>query len=245
MKKLSPLCEFSQLSEFNLLNQPNPVSPFRLLVPALLACVICVSPCFATPQIDNPNTEVVPTDLIDRIQALSQRAKAWSSKAPTERSTTELTEFIEQCESLLSMPLEKAGHREYLTTLQAWALDQRGVRQRRLGEQFRKAGNIGQADTDAEQAMQDFAAAISRNPKRWQTHMHRASVLVDEDQPKEAIADYSVVLSLNPANHKARFNRAELRYSLNEYKLALADYNLVLESNPEDMEASAVGPTAR
>ncbi len=168
--------------------------------------------------------------LAARIQAVSRQAKSANT-------ATGYTEIITECDDLLTENLQKDSHRQFLQKLLAWALDRRGVARMELTEQFRQVGSDTQADLIQDQALSDFARAIENDATRWQTPMHRGTLLATLERYPAAIADFTAVLELKPQATAAWFNRAELKYQLGEYASALTDYEQTLELDPRDLQA--------
>ena len=168
--------------------------------------------------------------VVQRIQAISRKAKAVSS-------ATQFSQVIAECDAILALQLTNDSHRKYLKTLLAWALDKRGVTRTELSDRFRKAGSLDQANVIDTQAQDDFSRAITTDPNRWQTLMHRGEFFSRKNRYADAVQDYSAVVRLQPKSTDAWFNRAELRFQLKEYKDSIGDYDQVLKMEPGDVQA--------
>lgn len=172
-----------------------------------------------------------PVDSIKaRIQAVSQTAKRVNN-------ATGYTELIEECEAILALGPKSNSHRNYLKKLLAWTLDKRGESRVELSAQFAKADSPQQANLVLQEAMTDFSRSIEHDPKRWQTRLHRASLLASQEDFEKAVMDYSTAIKLNPDSTTAWFNRAEIQYHLGKIQAAAADYTEVLERDPQDIQA--------
>lgn len=165
-----------------------------------------------------------------RIQAVSQIAKQV-------RNATEYTDLITECEAILALDPKSNAHRNYLKKLLAWTLDKRGESRVELAAQFAKADSLEQANLVRREAMSDFDQSIEHDPNRWQTRLHRASLLASREDFEKAIADYSAVIKLNPGPTTAWFNRAEIQYHLGQFQAAESDYSEVLKRDPGDTQA--------
>ena len=168
--------------------------------------------------------------LVLRIQAVSRKAK-------TVDTATGYSQIIKECDAILADELKDKSHRNYLKKLLGWTLDKRGVSRADLAEQFRKAGSLEQAELVMEQAMADFHRSLENDPERWQTLMHRGTMLAEQEQVANAVDDFSSVIRLNSKESKAWFNRAEMRSQLGEFQAAADDYTQVLKINPDDVQA--------
>ncbi len=165
-----------------------------------------------------------------RIQSVSQKAKNAST-------ATQYSELITECDNLLKEKSASPSHRNYLNKLNAWALDKRGVTRTELAEQFLKANSSQQAEVISGQAMDDFNRSISQDPKRWQTHMHRGTLLAEKEKFQAAAKDFTAVIELNPESAAASFNRAEMRYQESQFALAEEDYSRAIQLDDEDLQA--------
>lgn len=177
------------------------------------------------------NGQEEPADSIKaRIQAVSQTAKRVTN-------ATEFTELINECEAILALEPPSDAHRNYLKKLLAWTLDKRGESRVELADQFAKADSQQQATLVRREAMTDFNRSIEQDPNRWQTRLHRASLLASQEDFDKAIIDYSAVITLNPETTTAWFNRAEIQSHLGQFEAAAADYTEVLKRDPQDIQA--------
>ncbi len=176
------------------------------------------------------DTAMGQENFLDRIQAVSQKAKSVAT-------ATQYSELITECDSLLKEKSISDSHRNYLNKLNAWALDKRGVTRIELAEQFLKANSSQQAEVISGQAMDDFSRSINQDSSRWQTRMHRGTVLAEQGKFEDAIQDFSAVIELKPESAAAWFNRAEMQYQGGQFAQAEADYAHAIKLDASDLQA--------
>jgi tetratricopeptide (TPR) repeat protein len=136
-------------------------------------------------------------------------------------SPEELSAVVEFCDRGM-----RGGPDEKLTCslrrLSAWAHNRRGEL-------------LADADR-AEEALNDFQAAISLDPRCSLAIHNRAVTLAQQNQFAAALRDFNRVIELNPGLAVAYRNRAELLAALGRMNEAVSDYNQALESLPNDAQ---------
>jgi tetratricopeptide (TPR) repeat protein len=85
---------------------------------------------------------------------------------------------------------------------------------------------------DYENAMEDFNAAIRRNPYLAEAYNERGSLLRLQEQHERAIIDYTMALRIDPDHYEACYNRALSHVALKQHEEAEADLTRALELNP-------------
>jgi tetratricopeptide (TPR) repeat protein len=85
---------------------------------------------------------------------------------------------------------------------------------------------------DYENALEDFNAAIRRNPYLAEAYNERGNLLRLQEQHERAISDYSIALRIDPDYYEAYYNRALSYVARNEYEKAEADLTRALDLNP-------------
>jgi tetratricopeptide (TPR) repeat protein len=89
-----------------------------------------------------------------------------------------------------------------------------------------------------QKAIQDFSAAIRRNPKYAAAYLMRAYIYKELLEFQKALNDYNQAISLNPRFFEAYYNRAGLKEDdLNDFKGALSDYDQAISIDPKFSEA--------
>ena len=171
------------------------------------------------------------------IESQFDRIKAVSAKSKTVNTAKGYSDVVVECDALLSEQLKKKSHRDYLRKLLGWALDQRGSARLVIAGQFRSIGNTAQADQILTQAVADFERSLESDSIRWQTYMHRGTMLAANEDYAKAEADFSKVVELNAGKVAARFNRAEMRYQLQRFEEAAEDYTAVLKTDANDVQS--------
>lgn len=170
---------------------------------------------------------------INRIQSVARLAG-------TAESARDYSGIVDSCQSILDEAGLQPGHRQYLTRLQAWALNRRAETRMELAEQFEAAGNSPQADQVRTSARADLDQAIAADPEKWQAWRNRAMMQTVAQAWPAAIADWTRVIELrtdHPESRVAHFNRAELYLANRQFEPALADYRQVLEADNADRGA--------
>lgn len=113
-----------------------------------------------------------------------------------------------------------AGVQASLRRLSAWAHNRRGEM---LADSQR-----------TDDAVEDFRAAITLDPKCSLAIHNRGVTLAQRNQYGAALRDFNRVIELNPGLAIAYRNRAELLAALGRMEEAIADYNQAVSSLPED-----------
>jgi tetratricopeptide (TPR) repeat protein len=92
----------------------------------------------------------------------------------------------------------------------------------------------GKAHTAAQQAVDNFSAAIALDPAFAFAYNNRGLAYADLKQYERAIADYDQALRLNPDLAAAYLNRGTAYADLKQYERASADYDQALRLDPND-----------
>ncbi|HEX4415941.1 MAG TPA: tetratricopeptide repeat protein, partial [Lacipirellulaceae bacterium] len=131
----------------------------------------------------------------------------------------ELTAVINLCDQGLQA-VPPAGVQASLRRLSAWAHNRRG--------------EILADAQRPDDAVNDFRAAISLDPKCSLAIHNRGVTLAQRNQYGAALRDFNRVIELNPGLAVAYRNRAELLAALGRMEEAIVDYNQAVSSLPED-----------
>ncbi len=96
-----------------------------------------------------------------------------------------------------------------------------------------RTGNYRLEDGLFEDAIQQFEAALEKNPEHPGAHLGLAITFLQMGQFEDAIAKFDQVLSLDPQMAVAYADRGIAWDRLGEYEKALADYRTALELDTE------------
>lgn len=83
-----------------------------------------------------------------------------------------------------------------------------------------------------DRAMQDFGAALDRNPYLADAYNERGSLFNLLEQPERAILDLDAAIRIEPAHYAAYYNRAIAHEKLGHFSEAEADLSATIELNP-------------
>jgi tetratricopeptide (TPR) repeat protein len=131
------------------------------------------------------------------------------TKSEGAKNEGDYSEIIALCEE----GIKSGANREntaYARKLCAWAYNRRG-------ERFAELGN-------EQEAMKDFASAISFDSTHWRAIHNRGVSYATLGKTAEALSDFSRALQLNRNYANTWFNRAELLSDRGEYGRAVGDY---------------------
>jgi tetratricopeptide (TPR) repeat protein len=142
-------------------------------------------------------------------------------KSDAAKNEGDYSEIIALCEE----GIKSGATREnaaYARKLCAWAYNRRG-------ERFAELGN-------EQEAMKDFAKAISFDPSHWRAIHNRGVSQAMLGKSGEALADFSRALQLNRNYANTWFNRAELYADRGDYARAIGDYAEAVRLAPKEPE---------
>lgn len=83
-----------------------------------------------------------------------------------------------------------------------------------------------------DRAMQDFSAAIDRNPYMADAYNERGSLFNLLGQPERALLDLDAAVRLDPVHYAAYYNRALAHEKLEQIAEAEADLSATIDLNP-------------
>ena len=150
--------------------------------------------------------------LIDQAYAMTKTAK----------SIDQLTQIIDLLErALKASPSE--GRAQYGRTLLAWAHNRRGERYA--------------AEKRDDEALDDFATAISLDSKQWRAAHNRGVSYAMMGKYEEALEDFNRAIGLNRNYANTWYNRGEIRYERGDYEGAADDYTQAIRLAPQDPAA--------
>ncbi len=166
----------------------------------------------------------------DGIQRIGEQLRNEARAAKTLDEQNRVLEKIEQ---------QRQQHtsesiQQYLLSLQAWLLHQRGETYSQMAAETSDRGDARASRELDAKAMEDFDAALSLDPLRWKSYHHRGVCLALQGKFEEALRDFSKTLELRPDYDKAWFNRGEIHYEVGEFAKAVADYDEAIRRQPED-----------
>jgi tetratricopeptide (TPR) repeat protein len=96
--------------------------------------------------------------------------------------------------------------------------------------------DLGVRDDDSrahEQAVNNYARALSLSPDIGRAHTNRAIALAKLGRDDEALAHYDEALRQDPDDERARGNRGNLRFDRGDLDGALADYERLRSEKPD------------
>ena len=158
---------------------------------------------------------------IQEVNAGNVLVKEAFKKSEGAKNEGDYSEIIALCEE----GIKSGATREnaaYARKLCAWAYNRRG-------ERFAELGN-------EQEAMKDFAAAISFDPSHWRAIHNRGVSHATLGRPAEALADFSRALQLNRGYANTWFNRAELQSDRGDFARAIGDYAEAIRLSPKEPE---------
>lgn len=126
------------------------------------------------------------------------------------------------CEEALAQQGVPQKKQEYAATLAGWAYNRRG--------------QIKIARQDRTGAMEDFDAAIERDPKRWQPYLQRGVAFAQDGKFAEAVEDFTKVVEIQPKEPRGWFNRGEANYARGQFQLAVDDYTEAAKLKADDVD---------
>lgn len=85
---------------------------------------------------------------------------------------------------------------------------------------------------DYESAMEDFNAAVRRDPYNADAYNERGNLLRLQEQYEQSIVDYTMALRIDPQHEAAYYNRGLAHHALENYDYAEVDFTRALELNP-------------
>jgi tetratricopeptide (TPR) repeat protein len=97
---------------------------------------------------------------------------------------------------------------------------------------YNNRGTAYQYRGDHINAFNDFAKAISINPKYASPYNGRAVIFESRGKINEALADFNKAILLNPALTPAYAGRGDIRFQKGELDLAFADYDKAAKLDP-------------
>ena len=150
--------------------------------------------------------------LIDQAYAMTKTAK----------SVDQLTDIIDLLKrAMKASPSEDRA--QYGRTLLAWAHNRRGERYA--------------AEKRDDEALDEFATAISLDPKQWRAAHNRGVSYAMMGKYEEALEDFNRAIGLNRNYANTWYNRGELRYEKGDYEGAADDYTQAIRLAPQDPAA--------
>jgi tetratricopeptide (TPR) repeat protein len=182
-----------------------------------------VSRAFALDTLDTPSMTIEEPAVM--MPDAMQTADGWLEQAQQiakdAASLEELTAVIESCDRGLRCGADQKMSTS-LRRLSAWAHNRRGEL-------------LADADR-AEDALNDFQAAISLDPTCSLAIHNRAVTFAQQNQFAAALRDFNRVIELNPGLAVAYRNRAELLAATGRAEEAISDYNQAIDSLPNDAQ---------
>jgi tetratricopeptide (TPR) repeat protein len=187
----------------------------------------------ATPAVEAPKSVLSKSSKTHRpetdpnaVQPARPEGKSFlseaSAKSKSAKSEDSYTEIIDLCRSGLEGGLGKSDS-IYARQLIAWAHNRRGELR---------------ADEDrAQEALDDFEAAVALNPKLWRAAHNRGVSYAAEGKYAEALQDFNRALQINTKFANGYFNRGEIRYEQGDFNGAIRDYSDALRLSPQDAGA--------
>ena len=158
---------------------------------------------------------------VQEVNAGNVLVKEAFKKSDQAQNEGDYSEIIALCEE----GIKSGASREnatYARKLCAWAYNRRG-------ERFAELGN-------EQEAMKDFAAAISFDSTSWRAIHNRGVSNATLGKTNEALADFSRALQLNRNYANTWFNRAELYADRGDHARAVADYGEAIRLSPKEPE---------
>ena len=98
-------------------------------------------------------------------------------------------------------------------------------------------GGGGAMPADVMQKVQEYHAALQRDPNDLQAHIGLGNLLFDSSQWEKAIAHYTSALERDPKNGDVRVDRAIAYHNLGQDTQAVADMERVTRENPTHKNA--------
>jgi len=141
------------------------------------------------------------------------------TKSEAAKNEGDYSEIIALCEEGIKSGANKENA-VYARKLCAWAYNRRG-------ERFAELGN-------EQEAMKDFAAAITYDNMHWRAIHNRGVSHATLGKTTEAINDFSRALQLNRNYANTWFNRAELQSDRGEFSRAVGDYAEAIRLSPKE-----------
>ena len=92
---------------------------------------------------------------------------------------------------------------------------------------------------DVQGAYEDYATALSLNPKYADAYYNRGNLRFMTDDLQGALDDYNLAIQYNPKDSEAYNNRGVVKKRLNYNVGALSDYSQAIALNPKDSIAYA------
>jgi tetratricopeptide (TPR) repeat protein len=142
-------------------------------------------------------------------------------KSDAAKNESDYSEIIALCEE----GIKSGATREnaaYARKLCGWAYNRRG-------ERFAELGN-------EQEALKDFAAAISFDASNWRAIHNRGVSNATLGKGNDALADFSRALQINRNYANTWFNRAELLADRGDFARASADYGEAIRLSPKEPE---------
>ncbi len=90
---------------------------------------------------------------------------------------------------------------------------------------------------DFDRAIEDYNAAIQRNPKLVALYLDRAAIWTRRGDAEHALADYGDAIQANPKSGLAYNSRGDFFRNKGDYDKAIADYDHAAENQPDDITA--------
>jgi tetratricopeptide (TPR) repeat protein len=140
-------------------------------------------------------------------------------KSESAKNEGDYSEIIALCEEGIKSGANKENA-AYARKLCAWAYNRRG-------ERFAELGN-------EQEAMKDFASAISFDAANWRAIHNRGVSYATLGKTSEALADFSRALQINRNYANTWFNRAELQSDRGEHARAVGDYSEAIRLSPKE-----------
>lgn len=126
------------------------------------------------------------------------------------------------------------GNDATAATLLTEAIDSNELPEEKLALFYAARGQARAASGDLSGAVEDFTAALGKNPHNAAAAYNRGNARFALHQYDQAISDYSLALETDVANAKALNNRGAAWFKKGNLQSALANYALAIAVDAED-----------
>ena len=168
---------------------------------------------------ESTNDEGIVIDSGEDGDAMIRQAYALTQNATSLDQLSEVIDLLKR--ALKNSPSE--SNSDYARTLMAWAHNKRGERYA--------------ADKRDEEALDEFATAISLDFKNWRAAHNRGVSYAMMGKYEQALEDFNRAIALNRNYANSWYNRGELRYEKGDYEGAADDYGQAIRLAPQDPAA--------
>lgn len=217
---------------------PRPPAAFPLLAALFCAALLCACAPAAAPV--RPPSAVAATPAgRDRLALAAFHLRDERGLGPLEALKVLDAPQAGAAESeagelaLRALALRQLGrHAEAVDALDRLLLTRGGLPPAALAEAFVERGLALAALGRQNRAAEDFAAALTLDPRHIPALLARADQLFALGQPAEAEAGYSRVIALDPSSALAHINRGVARDEQGRFGEAIADFTRALALDP-------------